>query len=84
MYEEEPLLSGNPFEGLVNVTYVLNPLPEQLRVVAKFLLRLTPHMAYNEEETMKIWWEETKENVLSWLNDGGSHAKAQGRELLSE
>ncbi|CAD6591460.1 MAG: hypothetical protein TREMPRED_000095 [Tremellales sp. Tagirdzhanova-0007] len=65
VFEEEPFVAKNPFEGLTNVT-------------------LTPHMGYSEDEIIETWYEETVDNVLSWLEDGGSRARAAGRELTAD
>lgn len=47
-----------------------------------FCPRLTPHMAYSEDSTLKEWYEQTVENVLSFLEDGGRTARELGRELI--
>lgn len=39
-------------------------------------------MAYSEDETIRYWYEQTVEIVLSFLEDGGSKARELGRELV--
>jgi hypothetical protein len=38
-------------------------------------------MGYSDENTLQCWYEDTVDNVLSWLEEGGARAKEDGREI---